>query len=120
MRKPATILLPIDDALRFVLYGISVTLEIDLAASQIEQMFTASTRSAAREQMFEFHRSPRAIVSGRIEDYEPETVWLTVQARRFDEASLKRLVDAARHASFGMPWLRTSMDDPTGRATCED
>src|SRR5687768_17128466 len=97
----ATQLLTIDDTLRCVLYGVSVVLGINLRASEIERLFAASASGDTTARSYEFHRSPRVAVTGHVDEHEPESVWLSVAAPRFDQSELKRLVDAARHASFG-------------------
>jgi hypothetical protein len=108
---PTTVeqLLPINESLRYVLYGVSVMLQIDLRASEIERMFD-ETRSVASSKQYEFHRSPRVVVVGTVEEYESETVLLSVQARKFDESALRRLINAAQHGSFGATWLRLGPD----------
>jgi hypothetical protein len=106
MSPEATELLTIDDTLRYVLYGVSVVLGIDMRASEIERLFIACADGDSTAKSYEFHRSPLAVVTGRVDDYEPETVWLSVVARKFDQAELKRLVEAARHTSFGLAAAR--------------
>lgn len=95
-------LLTIDSRLRFVLYGISITLDIQLHASEIERVFTASKLNDSKEQHYDFHRTTRAIVTGRVEEYEPESVWISVEAKKFSQSQLDRLVEATNHASFGL------------------
>jgi len=102
MSPEATELLSIDDTLRYALYGVSVVLGIDMRASEIERLYAASASGNSTAQSYEFHRSPRVLVTGRVDEYEPGDVWLSVAARKFDQAELKRLVEAAKHASFGL------------------
>src|SRR5438477_9646116 len=97
----ATVLTTIDEALRFVLYGVSVLLDVDLRASEIERLFEASKAGGSLAQAYEFHRSPHVLITGRVDEYEPETVWISVKSKKFDQATLDRLVNAAKHASFG-------------------
>jgi hypothetical protein len=83
MSPEATELLIIDDTLRYVLYGVSVVLGIDMRASEIERLFVSSASDDSTAQNYEFHRSPRVLVSGRVDAYEPESVWLCVAAPNF-------------------------------------
>lgn len=106
MSPEANELLIIDDTLRYVLYGVSVVLGIDMRASEIERLFAASASGDSSAQSYEFHRSPRVVVTGRVDEHEPESVWLAVAAPKFDQSELKRLVEAARHASFGLAAAR--------------
>jgi hypothetical protein len=106
MSPEATELLIIDDTLRYVLYGVSVVLGIDMRASEIERLFAASASGESTAQSYEFHRSPRVLIAGRVDEYEPESVRLSVAAPKFDQAELKRLVEAARHSSFGLAAVR--------------
>jgi hypothetical protein len=102
MSPEATELLSVNDTLRYVLYGVSVVLGIDMRASEIERLFEASASGDSTAQSYEFHRSLRVLVTGRVDEYEPGDVWLSVAAKRFDQADLKRMVEAAKHASFGI------------------
>ena len=106
MTREVTEILNINDTLRYVLYGVSVTLDIGLRASEIERLFAASASGNSCSQSYEFHCSPCVRVTGRVEEYEPESLWLTVSARNFDQTALKRLVEAAKHASFGQASTR--------------
>ena len=106
MSPEATELLIIDDTLRYVLYGVSVVLGVDLRASEIERLFAASEEGDSTAQAYEFHGSARVRVTARVDEYEPESVWLSVVAPKFDQAELHRLVEAARHASFGLATKR--------------
>jgi hypothetical protein len=106
MSPEATELLIIGDTLRYVLYGVCVVLRIDMRASEIERLFNASASGDSTAQSYEFHRSAHVVVTGRVDEYEPGSVWLSVAAAKFDEAELKRLVEAARQASFGLATAR--------------
>ena len=87
--------------LRFVLYGISVLLDVDLRAAEIERMFENSRSGSSAAQEYEFHRSPYAVVTGEVEAYEAESVLITVTARAITQKLLNRLSSAAEHASYG-------------------
>lgn len=102
MSHEVTELLVIDNKLRFVLYGISILLGINMRAVEIERLFEGAASSDSRAQSYEFHRSPRVSVTGLVDEHEPETVWLSVAAPKFDQAELKRLIEAAEHVSFGL------------------
>lgn len=94
--------LPIDNSLRYVLYGLSVVLNVDLRASEIERLFADRSHGDASKRSYEFHRSPFARVTGLVEAYESESVWLSVSASVVDKKLLLRLIERAEHTSFGM------------------
>lgn len=102
MSYQATELLIIDDTLRYVLYGVSVVLGIDMRSSEIERLFAAKDSGDGTARTYDFHRSPRVVVTGCVDEYEPESVWLSVSAPNFDQSELQRLREAAHHASFGL------------------
>lgn len=83
MVKPATILVTIDESLRYVLYGISVLLNVELSAREIERLFSDARAGESPAGPYVFHESPDVVVSGRVEEYELGTVWLSVLANRF-------------------------------------
>jgi len=106
MSQDASSLLIVDDRLRYVLYGICVSLDISISAQQIERVFTHCHEGDSSERSYVFHESRRAEVLGRSDAYEPETVCLKVRAKGFNQASLERLVSLAEHASFARQDLR--------------
>ena len=111
MSSEATVLVIVDEALRFVLYGVSVLLDVELRASEIERLFANSASGLSSKKDYEFHRSPRVLVTGRVDEYEPESVWLSVVAPRLDQAKLERLVEASKHASFDLSGNRRRDDE---------
>ena len=52
MSPEATEVLIIDDTLRYVLYGVSVVLGIDMRASEIERLFAASASGDSTAQSY--------------------------------------------------------------------
>jgi hypothetical protein len=85
----------------------SVLLNVELRASEIERLF-AEARCGASPEEYTFHASPEVVVSGRVEEYVPGSVWLSVLAKRFPQPTLERLHESAQHASFGLARLRAS------------
>jgi hypothetical protein len=99
--EPFVMLLPVDESLRYTLFGVSVILQIDLSAAEIERLFVASATGDSTARQYTFHCSPVATVTGTVDEHEPQSVRLAVKARGFDPMALARLVRAAQHASFG-------------------
>ncbi len=99
----STVLLNIGPQLRFVLYGISVVLDIDLKSSEIERIFKESAEDQVSAKEYELHRSTQAVVVGQVDAYRPETISLSVTARKFDQRRLARIVETSEHKSFGCP-----------------
>jgi hypothetical protein len=58
MVKPATILVTIDESLRYVLYGISVLLNVELSAREIERLFSDARAGESPAGPYVFHESP--------------------------------------------------------------
>ena len=54
MSPEATELLLVDDTLRYVLYGVSVILGVDMRASEIERLFEATLRATAPHNRMSF------------------------------------------------------------------
>lgn len=72
----------IDDALRLVLARLEGVLGVYFIPSEIERVFSDATLNQRDEKEYTFFDSPRVRVTGHVEEYEPETIEITILAPR--------------------------------------
>ncbi len=77
-----TELLDINERLRQCLSNLELLLGVRFDPSEIERVFSDSIADQVREKRYCFFESPRIQVRGRVDDYEPETIWLSVSVTR--------------------------------------
>ena len=101
----------IDERLRFLLFGLEVTLGISLNAFEFERVFEDSVTDQVSTKHYSLYSSPGLLISADVEEYEPDSVWLKIEGIPGLEERLSELCDnAARHARF----LRQSRDHSSG------
>ncbi len=86
--KTASELVIVDEALRFVLFGLQCALGVQFSGRECERVFTDSHEDPVSAKSYTFHDSPRLTVTGQVEEYEPETIILTVSGKAIDLADL--------------------------------
>src|SRR5262245_23739044 len=77
-----TELLDINERLRPCLSKLELLLGVPLDRSEIERVFSDSITGQVSEKNYCFFESPRTQVRGRVDAYEPETIWLSVSVTR--------------------------------------
>jgi len=96
MAESSEILVPIDLTLRFILFGLECASCIILSAPEMERVFREATEDHVSAKEYVFYRSPDLSITGRVDEYEPETVWLRIEGRSEIASSLDRIVETAR------------------------
>lgn len=92
-----TQLLSIDEALRFVLFGLECTLDVELNPAIVEQVFSDTEADAVSAKRYAFWSGPGMEVTGHVQEYEPESLWLTIQSQRVHKPSLSDIVERAKY-----------------------
>jgi hypothetical protein len=70
----------IDDALRLVLARLEGLLGVYFIPSEIERVFSDATLNQRDEKDYTFFESSRVRVTGHVEEYEPETIEISILA----------------------------------------
>ncbi len=89
---------PIDHGLRFVLLGLECAFGVSFAAAECERVFRDAESDQVSAKQYEFYSSPSLSISGRVDEYEPEEIWISAKGARNCDEVLKRVVEAARFA----------------------
>jgi len=98
--QKASLLLSIDQELRFILYGIATSLDAVINSNEVERLFAHSEAGDRTAQDFVFYDGPLSKVFGHVDEYEPETVFLHVESKRLDQKTLERYVVTAKDRAF--------------------
>jgi hypothetical protein len=92
--------LPIGVRLRFVLFGLECVLGVSFAGAERERVFRDAADDQVSAKRYTFFESPRLTVRGRVDEYEPESIWVRVVGGRGFGAMLRRVAEGAGHAEF--------------------
>lgn len=88
----------IDDSLRLVFAGLESALGVRFDVSEIDRVFSDSCKNQVEEKRYTFFDSRKIRVTGYVEDYEPETIEILVNASRALKARCRPVLDdACRH-----------------------
>ena len=95
MTETAEAMVPIDLTLRFVLFGLECALGVALSAAEAERAFREAVEDQVSAKDYNFHQSRNLSITGRVDEYEPETIRLRVEGPRRMAALLRTVVEAA-------------------------
>jgi hypothetical protein len=85
----------IDDSLRIVLARVEGALGVFFNPSEIERVFADAQGNQRDEKRYVFFDSSGIRVTGFVEDYEPETIEISVDASRSLVARCRPIIDDA-------------------------
>ncbi len=87
----------IDDSLRLVFARLEGALGVLFPAAEIDRVFVDAYENQRDEKHYVFFDSPKIRVSGYVEDYEPETIEISVSASCLQMARVNQIIaDACR------------------------
>ena len=95
MAEVAEELLPVDTKLRFALFGLECALGVTFNGVECERVFRDAGENQVSAKQYVLFESPRIVVSGRVDEYEPESIWLRVQGERGVAEVLRRVVEGS-------------------------
>jgi hypothetical protein len=87
--------LTIDLRLRFALFGLECALGVSFDGAECERVFRDAAENQVSAKRYAFFESPRLLVTGRVDEYEPESVWVRVEGGRGVGELLRRVVEGA-------------------------
>jgi hypothetical protein len=85
----------IDGRLRFVLFGLECTLGVGLDTLACEKVFRDAREDQVSVKEYTLHESAGLLVTGRVDEYEPEQIRVRVEGRRGVRLLLGRVVERA-------------------------
>lgn len=93
-------LLVIDDSLRFVLFDLECLLNVELHPGEVERILTEAQADAVSAKQYTLWNSGGLSVTGRVEEYEPGTLWLRVESKKAFSPSLSEIAQRAKYQVF--------------------
>lgn len=105
----AKLTLPIDTELRFALFGLECALGVSFAGAECERAFRETDEDRISEKRYAFFESKRLKVSGRVDEYEPDSIELQVSGHSGIGELLTRVAEGARFHAIRM---RKSTEEP--------
>jgi hypothetical protein len=100
MAEVAEELPPVDLQLRFALFGLECALGVPFAGAECERVFRDAAEDQVSAKRYTFFESPHLIVSGRADEYEPESVWIRVEGSRGVGETLRRVAQGAELQAY--------------------
>lgn len=97
-----TVLLTIDRELRFTLFGLENALGVEFDVAAVEQVFMHEVEHGSADGNYILYESLRVRVLAYVEEYEPETVWLTVENLKGDEVKAADIAERAHYQILRM------------------
>lgn len=82
-------------------------LGVSFDGSECERVFRDAVADQVSAKRYSFFDLPRLSVTGRVDEYEPESVWIRVDGAHGARALLRRVVEGAEVQSFR---LREALD----------
>lgn len=95
-----TQLITIDDQLRLILFGLECALDAEFSVEAVEKIFSDGAEDAVSEKRYTLWDGPRLKVTGFVEQYEPEDIWLTVQSAKVFTPTLPIIVERAKYQIY--------------------
>jgi hypothetical protein len=90
----------IDHQLRFVFFGLEQFFGVTFSAMECEKVFDDAIFDQTSAKRYCFCESPRFYVSGRVDDYEPDQIWLETQGNDKIKDHLNLIIEAASNHAF--------------------
>ena len=95
MTASAQELVTIDSQLRLVLFGLECAYNANISDVELERVFRDAEKDAQSSKNYVFHSSPKLSITGTVQEYEPESIWIKLEGELAKEETLKRIIEAA-------------------------
>jgi len=107
-------LVSVNACLRLALFALECVLDVEFASDVVEQIFLDAQSDSRSEKRYTLWLGPGLKVTARADDYEPEDIRLTVEARKPFTPSLYSILERAKYQAYRLeqwqeaqsPWLR--------------
>ncbi|MDG2169126.1 MAG: hypothetical protein P8L44_14505 [Opitutales bacterium] len=99
MQTPS-ILIPIDERLRNTLLGIQSIMGVGFDGKEFERIFSEAKEDKVSEKSYELFGAEKKKVMVKVDEYEPETITLSVLSSDIDQKKLEEIYEDANIAVF--------------------
>ncbi len=109
----STIAVTIDERLRFALFGIQSVMGAVFSGSEIEKVFSDVETDQVSEKNYSIFENKKEKVAGFVDEYEPETLTLSVFSKLVDQKKLEEIYENAGFEVF----RKTQRDNQASQST---
>jgi hypothetical protein len=92
----------IDDTLRFALFGLECALNVEFNPAAVETVFADAYSNQRSPKEYTFWSASTLRVTGQVDDYEPETLWLQVESTKEILPPLQLIIERAKYQALRM------------------
>jgi hypothetical protein len=92
----------IDEGLRFALFGLECALGVEFSVREVERVFRDVRNDQVARREYRFFDGNHLRVTGVVEEYEPESIWLDVEGGALDQRGLAELLERAKNQAIRM------------------
>jgi hypothetical protein len=89
-------LVAIGRELRLTFFAIECVFDVVLDSRECERVFQDAAEDQVSAKEYLFFESSVLSIRGKVDEYEPETIWLTVEGKRAQDV-LSRVIETAKH-----------------------
>lgn len=100
MPKNAEELVSIDMQLRYALFGLECALGVSFSGTEWERVFRDAELDQVSGKEYLFFESSSLTVTGRVDAYESESIWLRIEGRQSHTELLQRVIEGAKYAAL--------------------
>jgi hypothetical protein len=98
--KNAEELVSIDMQLRYALFGLECALGVSFSGTEWERVFRDAELDQVSVKEYLFFESSSLTVTGRVDAYESESIWLRIEGRQNHTELLQRVIEGAKYAAL--------------------
>ncbi len=114
-KEMAEEVLVIDNRLRYTLFGLECALGISFSTAECERVFHDATCDQVFAKNYVFFASSKHAVTGRVDEYEPDSIWIQLKGIPGSAELLRRVIDGAKFLDLHLRQVRSSELD-SGRS----
>ena len=100
MTQSARRLTTIDDSLRFALFGLECMLGVEFIVNEVERIFRDAQADQVSVKEYRLCERGALRVSGLVEEYEPDSIWIHVEGGSIGQARLDELFERAGYQAL--------------------
>ncbi len=100
MGQIAEAMVLIDATLRLALFGLECALRVEFSVREIERVFQDEREDQQSAKEYTFFDAGGVRVSGSVDEYEPESIWLRIESPQVSQAFLDNLLERARYQAL--------------------
>ena len=98
--KSASILVTIDQRLRYTLFGLHCALDVNLSGVEIERVFADAQNDQVSPKEYTLYSDTKIVVRISVDEYESESALIRVQSKALSQKRLEQIHEDAGYYHF--------------------